>query len=268
MTTAVRATPRRQSRWLWAYYVVFIVLLFLPIVMLGIFSVNAGKTLAFPLRGFTLEWFEQIASTPAALRAAGNSLLVGAASAIVATALGTAVALLFARFRFRGRWLLLGLSVVPLVVPYIVLAGALLILFRVLDVDRSLWTVGVAHVVVELPFVVIIVLARLIGFEPQLEEAAMDLGATYPTTLRLIVLPIIAPAMVAAGLTAFTLSFDEFALALFLIGKDPTFPVYLYGQLRFTTTLPVMIAMAVLLMVATIVLLLVAEGVRRRGATA
>jgi spermidine/putrescine transport system permease protein len=83
--------------------------------------------------------------------------------------------------------------------------------------------------------------------------------------LRHVVLPIIAPAMVAAGLTAFTVSFDEFALALFLVGRDPTFPVYLFGQLRFTTTLPVMIAMAVLLMVATVAMLLVAESVRRRA---
>ncbi len=150
--------------------------------------------------------------------------MVAAASSVVATILGTAVALLFVRFRFRGRWLLLGLAMLPLIVPFVVLGGAMLVLFRVLDVDRSLLTVGIAHVVVGLPFVVIIVLARLIGFDPQIEEAAMDLGATYPGTLRLVVLPIIAPAMVAAGLTAFTVSFDEFALALFLAGKDPTFP--------------------------------------------
>ena len=156
-------------------------------------------------------------------------------------------------------------AVVPLIVPFVVLAGSLLVLFRVLDIDRSLVTVGIAHVVVELPFVVLIVLARLVGFDPQLEEAAMDLGATYPSALRRVVLPIISPAMVAAALTAFTVSFDEFALALFLVGREPTFPVYLFGQLRFTTTLPIMIAMAVLLMVATIVLLLVAEGVGRRA---
>ncbi len=161
------------------------------------------------------------------------------------------------------RWLLLGLAVLPLVVPFVVLAAALLVLFRAIDVDRSLFTVAIAHVVVELPFVVIIVIARLIGFDEHLEDAAMDLGATYPGTLRLVVLPLIGPAMVAAGLTAFTVSFDEFALALFLVGREPTFPVYLFGQLPFATTLPVMIAMAVLLMLASVALLLVAERVRR-----
>ena len=263
------ALPRRRgafgrtSRWLWAYYWFLLALLFLPIGLLMLFAVNANTTLAFPLRGLTLDWFAQVVSTPALLRSAGNSLIVAAGSSIVATLLGTGVAILFVRFRFRARWLLLGLSVLPLIVPFVVLAGALLVLFRAFDVDRSLLTVGVAHVMIGLPFVVLIMLARLIGFDAQVEEAAMDLGATYPAALRLVVLPAIAPAMIAAGLTAFTVSFDEFALALFLIGREPTFPVYLFGQLRFTTTLPVMIAMAVLLMVATLTMLILAERVRR-----
>jgi len=264
--TAISHPGRPRGRgwsWLWAYYVVIVILLFVPIGILALFSINANTTLSFPLRGLTLDWFGKVLSTPALLRAAGNSLLVGAASSLVATVLGTAVALLFVRFKFRARWLLLGLAVLPLVVPFVVLAAALLVLFRAIDVDRSLLTVAIAHVVVELPFVVIIVIARLIGFDEHLEDAAMDLGASYPETLRLVVLPLIAPAMVAAGLTAFTVSFDEFALALFLVGREPTFPVYLFGQLRFATTLPVMIAMAVLMMIATVALLLVAERVRR-----
>jgi spermidine/putrescine transport system permease protein len=92
----------------------------------------------------------------------------------------------------------------------------------------------------------------------------MDLGASYPATLRLIVLPIASPAIVSAWITAFTVSFDEFALALFLAGRDPTFPVYLYGQLRFATTLPVLIATAVLLMIGTMTLILVANRIRSR----
>jgi spermidine/putrescine transport system permease protein len=256
-------TLRRTSRWLWAYYWALVVLLFLPIGLLALFSVNANTTLSFPLRGLTLDWFARVFATPALLRAAGNSILVGVGSSIVATILGTGVAILFVRFRFRGRWILLGLAVLPLIVPFVVLAGALLVLFRAIDVDRSLLTVAIAHVMIGLPFVVLIMLARLVGFDPQLEEAAMDLGATYPGALRLVVVPLIAPAMVAAALTAFTVSFDEVALALFLIGKDQTFPVYLFGQLRFTTTLPVMIAMAILLMTATLLLLILAERVRR-----
>lgn len=93
----------------------------------------------------------------------------------------------------------------------------------------------------------------------------MDLGASYPVTLRRVVLPIIAPALVSAWITAFTVSFDEFALALFLAGTSPTFPVYLFSQLRFANRLPIMIALAVLMMIGTLLLVLFAERIRRRN---
>ena len=151
----------------------------------------------------------------------------------------------------------------PLIVPFIVLAVALLILFSALSIDRSLWTVGIGHTVVALPYVLLIVAARLAGFDPNLEDAAMDLGANYPTVLRRIVLPVISPAMIAAWLTAFTISFDEFALALFLAGTRPTFPVYLFSQLRFANRLPIMIALAVLMMIGTLTLVFIADRIRR-----
>jgi spermidine/putrescine transport system permease protein len=141
---------------------------------------------------------------------------------------------------------------------------ALLVLFTALGIERSLLTVGVAHAIVALPYATLIVLARLIGSEPQLEDAAMDLGATYPGTLRLVVVPMAAPAIVSAWITSFTVSFDEFALALFLAGREQTFPVYLIGQLRFAQSLPVLISAAVLLMIGTLTLILVADRVRRR----
>ena len=193
-----------------------------------------------------------------------NSLIVASGSSLAATVLGTMVALLFVRFQFRGKLLLVALAVMPLIVPFVVLGVALLLLFRALQVNLSLWTVGIAHTVVALPYTLLIVVARLAGFDPYLEEAAMDLGANYPTALRRVVLPLIAPAVVSAWLTAFTVSFDEFALALFLAGTQPTFPVYLFSQLRFSNRLPIMIALAVLLMAGTLTLVLSAERIRRR----
>jgi spermidine/putrescine transport system permease protein len=115
---------------------------------------------------------------------------------------------------------------------------------------------------------VLIVAARLAGFDASLEEAAMDLGAPYRRVIVRIILPLIAPAIVSAWLVAFTVSLDEFALALFLAGTEPTFPVYLFGQLRFASRLPVMIALAVLLMIGTLLLVLLAEWIRRRGSKA
>ena len=239
------------------YYAVLIALLYLPIAILVLFSFNANQVLAFPLQGFTLQWYGNAIATPTALTAARNSVLVATGSSFIATLLATMVAILVARYSFRGKHLLVAISVLPLIVPYIVLAVALLLL------NRSLWTVGIAHTVIALPYAFLIIVARLGGVSPFLEEAAADLGADYLTTLRRIILPIITPAIVAAWLVAFTASFDEFALALFLAGTEPTFPVYLFSQLRFANRLPVMVAMAVLLMIGTLALVLLAERVRR-----
>ena len=256
-------TTFRNSIPLKTYYFGLIALLYLPIVVLFLFSINANTFLSFPLQGLTLDWYQKLFASDALLRSARNSLVVALGSSLTATFMGTMVALLMMRYQFRSKGLLVALAVLPLIVPYIVLAVALLLLFSVLNVDRSLWTVGVAHTVVALPYVLLIVGARLAGFDASVEEAAMDLGADYPTTLRRIVIPMIAPAMVSAWLTAFTVSFDEFALALFLAGTQPTFPVYLYGQLRFASRLPIMIALAVLMMIGTLTLVLIAERVRR-----
>jgi spermidine/putrescine transport system permease protein len=131
-----------------------------------------------------------------------------------------------------------------------------------LDLPRSLVTVAIGHSVVAMPYAALILLARLGGLDPALEDAAMDLGATYPSALRRVVFPLVAPTVLSAWLTCFIVSFDEIALAIFLVGGDPTFPVFLYGQLRFAQRLPVLIAMAVLLMVGTVALTLVALRIR------
>lgn len=253
----------RNSFPLQAYFFGLIALLYLPIAVLFLFSLNSNTFLSFPLQGLTFGWYEKLFESDALLRSARNSLVVALGSSLAATLFGTMVALLMMRYQFRAKGLLVAMAVLPLIVPYIVLAVALLLLFSVLQIDRSLWTVGVAHTVIALPYVLLIVGARLAGFDANLEEAAMDLGADYPTTLRRVVIPMITPAMVSAWLTAFTVSFDEFALALFLAGTQPTFPVYLYGQLRFASRLPIMIALAVLMMLGTLALVLLAERVRR-----
>lgn len=263
MTTLRAAVRRLRFPSLEVYYAALLLVLYLPIAILFLFSINAGTVLSFPLQGFTLKWFAALLDSAPVLRAAGNSLLVAAGSSLVATLLGTMIALVLTRFRFRGKGLLLVLSVLPLIVPFVVLGVALLLLFRALGVSLSLWTVAIGHSIVALPYALLIVTARLAGFDPRLEEAAMDLGASYPTTVRRVVLPIIAPSMLSAWLTGFTVSFDEFALALFLAGTDPTFPVYLFSQLRFASRLPVMIALAVLLTLGTFTLLLLAERIRR-----
>ena len=256
---------RRVPLPLAVYYFSLIALLYLPIVILFLFSINANTALSFPLKGLTLDWYIKLFQADAVLRAARNSLLVATGSSFAATILGTMVSILIMRYEFRGKNLLLALAALPLIVPYVVLGVALLLLFSFIHVDRSLLTVGIAHTIVALPYTLLIIASRLAGFDSSIEEAAMDLGADYPTTLRRVVLPLIFPAMVSAWLTAFTVSFDEFALALFLAGTQPTFPVYLFSQLRFANRLPIMIALAVLLMAGTLTLVFFAERFRQRG---
>jgi spermidine/putrescine transport system permease protein len=257
---------QRGSLPLSIYYFGLIALLYLPIALLFLFSVNSSASLSFPIKQLTFDWYLKLFDADAILRSARNSLVVALGSSFAATALGTMVSILMLRYKFRGQSLLIALSVLPLIVPYVVLGVALLLLFSVLHVDRSLWTIGIAHTVVALPYTLLIIASRLAGFDSSIEEAAMDLGADYPTTLRRVVLPLIFPAMLSAWLTAFTVSFDEFALALFLSGTQPTFPVYLFSQLRFANRLPIMIALAVLLMLGTLILVFLAERIRRQEA--
>ena len=146
-----------------------------------------------------------------------------------------------------------------------VLGVSLLILFDTVSIPLSLWTVGLGHVVINVPFVMLVVAARLAGFDTSLEEAAMDLGATYWMTLARVTLPIAMPALLAAFLMSFTTSFDEFALAFFLIGNETTLPIYLYSQLRFPSRLPLVVTLAAVIMVASIGIILFSEWLRRIG---
>lgn len=247
-----------------ALYLGILALLYLPILILFVFSFNAGTTLSFPLSGFTLDWYAAVVGNAPLLNAARNSLVVAVGSASAATLIGCLVAVAVLRFDFRGRRLLLAMAGLPLVVPFVVMGVAFFLLFVALDLPRSLLTVAVGHSVIAIPYATLIVLARLGGLDPALEDAAMDLGATYPATLRRVVLPLMGPSLLSAWLTCFIVSFDEIALAIFLVGGDPTFPVFLYGQLRFAQRLPILLAMAVLLMVGTVALTLIALRLRGR----
>jgi spermidine/putrescine transport system permease protein len=248
-----------------AFYATMLALLYLPIGILFLFSFNSGTSLRFPLQGLTLDWYAAVFDSGSLLEAAGNSFIVAVASASIATTIGGMVGLAVLRFRFPGRSLLLGLAALPLIVPFVVMGVAFFLLFVALDLPRSLLTVTIGHSVISLPYATLILVARLGGLDPALEDASMDLGASYPSTLRQVVLPLIGPTLLSAWLTSFIVSFDEVALAIFLVGGDPTFPVFLYGQLRFAQRLPVLIAMAVLLMIGTVLLTIVALRLRSKS---
>ncbi|MCB0014327.1 MAG: ABC transporter permease [Anaerolineales bacterium] len=248
------------------YYGLLALFLYLPILLLVVFSFNDSESLRFPLQGFTWHWYRELANTSGLLDATWNSLWVALASSLLATLLGTMAAIAIMRFDFPGRGLFLGVAALPLVIPSVVIGVALLILYRQLfHLELSLWTVGLGHVVINIPVVMLIVAARLAGFPDNLEEAAMDLGSSYWGAQLRVTLPIILPALLAAFLTAFTTSFDEYAMSVFIIGTEATLPVYIFSLLRFPRRLPLVVALGSIIMVISVLLLIFAEWLRRAG---
>src|SRR3972149_6389174 len=236
---------RQTGRWLGlAYYVALLIFLQLPILLLIVFSFNDSVLLVFPLKGFTLEWYEQLLGAKELISAAGNSLIIGLVSSGVATTLGTLAAIAIARYNFPGRSFFLNIATLPLVIPYVVLGVALLILFQSLGVELSIWTITIGHAIINIPYVMLIVAARLSGFANNLEEAAMDLGATYWGTLMRVTLPISAPALAAT--------------------QNPL-PVYISSQLRFPNRLPLAITSAAVVILFSVAILLLSEWLRRVG---
>jgi spermidine/putrescine transport system permease protein len=247
------------------YFLAVITVLYLPIALLILFSFNSGTVMVFPIKGLTLEWYSKLFENRELLKSVGNSLMVGLGSSLVATILGTMGAIAIVRYRLPGRGVFLGVAALPLVIPYVILGVSLLVLFNEVGIPLSAFAAGMAHVIISIPYAMLIVAARLVGFPNNLEEAAMDLGASYWGALLRVTIPICSPALVAAFLLCFTMSFDEFAIASFLVGTDATLPVYLYSQLRFPTRLPTVVALAAILMTVTIIVMLFNEWVRRMG---
>lgn len=249
----------------WLYYLVMAVFLYLPIVFLIIFSFNDSIVLALPLKGFTLDWYREILVNPELIASMGNTVVVGVAASFAATLLGGMAAIAVSRYSFRGQRLFASVATFPMVIPYLVLGVALLLMFNALGIQLSLWTVGIGHVVINVPYTMLIIGARITGFAANLEEASMDLGETYWGTLRRITLPIAAPALMAAFLSSLTTSFDEFALTFFLTGTENTLPIYLYSLMRFPNKLPLAITVAAIVIVASSILLVFSEWLRNVG---
>lgn len=248
------------------YAILYLAFLYAPIALLPIFAFNEGTVIAFPLRGFTFEWFHELATIPALHAAVLNSLMIAVASAVIATLLGICAARAGTRFAFPGKKGILGLVMLPLVLPEIIVAVSLLVVLLQLGLTLGSWTVILGHVLICMPFSIAILNSAFQSLDRSLEEAAIDLGETRWSSFRLVTLPLVMPGIVSSLLIAFTISLDEFIIAFFLTGTEPTLPVYLWGQLRFPQKLPVIMALGTLLVLASVLLLTIAEYARRRGA--
>jgi spermidine/putrescine transport system permease protein len=262
MDVALSPNARRIMRVFFGLVVLF---LYAPIVILLVFSFNRSPIPAFPLSGFTLRWYREFLHNSSMRGALETSVIVAAMSSVGAVALGILASIALARRGFRGKGLVSALLLSPLVIPFVVLGIALLLLFHVLGIQPSLLTVTTGHVVITLPYTILVLLPRLQQIDRSLPEAAYDLGAGPLRTFRWVIFPLILPAVVSAYLIAFTTSFDEYALTSFLIGTRLTFPIFLYSALRFPSQLPQVIAVAVVVLVVSLVVIVAAELWRRRA---
>ncbi len=257
------ALSRNGRRVLRTFFVLLVLFLYAPILVLLIFSFNDSELPSFPLSGFTLKWYHQFLTNPDLRAALGTSALVAALSSIGAVVLGVLASVVLVRRRFVGKAAVSALLLSPLVIPYVVFGISLLLFFHAVGIPRSILTVVIGHIVISLPYTILVLVPRLDQIDVTLEEAAADLGAGPFGRFRWIVLPLILPAVASAFLIAFTTSFDEYAVASFVIGSRATFPIYLYGALRFPNRLPQVIAVAVVVMVLSLVVVVSAEIGRR-----
>ena len=262
MDASLSKNGRRLLR---GFFVLVVVFLYAPIVILLIFSFNNAEVPAFPLSGFTLHWYREFAGNSELRGTLATSAIVAAVSSVGAVVLGVLASIALARRRFRGKALVSALLLSPLVIPYVVFGIALLLLFHTLGIPRSIVTVMIGHVVISLPYTILVLVPRLEQIDVALEEAAYDLGAGPAVTFRTVTLPLILPAIVSAFLIGFTTSFDEYAVASFVVGTRATFPIYLYSALRFPSQLPQVIAVAVVVLSVSLLVVLGAEIGRRRA---
>ena len=254
------------------FFIALVLFLYLPIAILAIFSFNAGDV-SFPLEGFTTQWYERFLTNPTLFNALRRSAMVALFSSMIAVTLGVLAAFVLVRRNFVGKPAASALFFSPLVVPYVVFGVSLLVLFTAFDkilaestgyfIGLGLHSVVIGHVVVSLPYTILTIMPLLERLSISLEEAAQDLGASPWQQFRRVTLPLLAPALISSFLIAFTLSFDEFAIASFLSGTQATWPVYLFAQLRVPSQLPQLVAVSSVIFFASLLLVLTAEVVRR-----
>ena len=229
--------------------------LYTPILAIVIFSFNSGEQISV-WKGFTFSWYTRLFEDPALWRACRNSLMVAGVATVIATVIGTAAALAIERYRFRFRTTLVRGLYLPIIIPDIVLAIALLTFYVQVRIPLGLITVIIAHGVFNIAYVTIVVRARLQGYDNTLEEAARDLGANEWQTFRQITLPLIAPGIIGGALLAFTLSIDDFVITFFTAGVGyTTLSVHIYSLLKFGIT-PQINAISTMLLANSIVFIL------------
>ncbi len=253
------------ARW-WAVRAVAIAVylfLFAPVAVVMLLAFNSSQFGGFPIEGVSLRWFARLAENEAILRAFHTSVILGLSTAAIATTLGVLAALALVRYRFRGKDAVTTLLISPVLVPETVLAVGLLLFIRWLATPHSFALLLLGHTIIALPFVVLVVQARLVGIRSDYEEAARTLGAGPFETFRQVTLPLLMPAIFAGALFAFTISFDNITATIFW--RPPgveTVPTQIFGMLRHSVS-PEINALGFVMIVITVGLPLAAAGLAR-----
>lgn len=249
-----------------AYGLFFVFFLYAPVLLIPLFSFNDSTVATFPMKGFSFNGYLTMVNDATLINALKNSLMVGIGVSVVSTMFGLLAAMGATRYVLPGKGPVMGTIMLPLVVPSLILAIALLVIMRqVFDIPLTLWSVAAGHVLVCVPFSMLVLISRLEGFDRGLEEASNDLGENAWMTFWRVTFPIALPGIVASLLMCFTISFDEFVMAFFLSGTDQTLPVFLYSQLRFPQRLPPTLALGSSILAASVVIVILSEWLRRRG---
>lgn len=259
-----RDAPRDfdRPRFLRLFMGVFLLFTFAPIVIVALFSFNAGRSLQ-NFEGFSLQWYETFFADPQLSESLFVSVEIALVCMVAATILGTGLAYGLVRGRTRFSPATNVLMLIPLVVPEIVAGVSALLLFTQIGMQLSVTTIVIAHITFSISYVTVVVRARLATVGREVEEAAMDLGATRLQTLRLVTLPALWPAIVAAGLLIFALSFDDFVLSFFTTGESPQpLPVRIYSSIRFGVT-PTVNAIGTLMLIVSLTTIALAIALPR-----
>lgn len=250
---------RGLGAWLLTFYLwLVLVFLYVPILVMAAMGFNASPLYALPF-DFDLVWYQALATNAKLINAGINSVGIAVVNTLIATALGTMAALAFARYQFRGRTVLQLLLFPPVAIPWLVIGTAMLVFFYWMGIKRGLVAILLGHVALSLPYVIVVVGARLATFPRAMEEAAATLGATPWQTFRRVTAPILAPGVIGGALFAFAVSFDQFVISYFLAPPGTTtLPVEIYGAIRkgFTpeinaiSTIIIVVSMGALLLTA------------------
>ncbi|OIB58864.1 ABC transporter permease [Natrialba sp. SSL1] len=236
---------------------VVIALLWIPIGIVTLMSFAADRALAFPPDELTLHWYREFLQNDAAIDAVFTSLQVSVIATLITVVLATILSYAIAKYEFPGKGMIQLVVTLPIIVPLVVVGVAMVLFFGVINVGTGFWSVVIAHVVRTIPFAALIIIPTMLRFDETLEEAAKDLGADELDVFVNVRLPNILPGIVAGGLLAFTISFNEFVYTYFVRDtRTETLPIYLWNQIRFEASPEVNVISVVFLLVAIGMILL------------